>query len=93
MADELIDIVTAENVVSGQAMKSVAHVQGLLHRTILAEIINSKGEWMLVKQSGDRQDPGQYVSPIGGHIRAGEAEDEALKRETLEEVGYTDFPF
>jgi isopentenyl-diphosphate Delta-isomerase len=93
MADELIDIISGENVVTAQIMKSEAHAQGLLHRTILAEIINSQGEWLLVKQAGGRQDAGQYVSPIGGHIKAGETEVRALKREAREEVGYADFPF
>jgi hypothetical protein len=32
------------------------------------------------KQAGDRQDAEKYVSPIGGHIKAGESEIEVLKR-------------
>jgi len=91
MSDEMIDIIDEHNVIVGQAMKSEAHMKGLRHRTILAEIKNSKGDWLLVKQSSSRQDAGQYVSPIGGHIQAGESEIEALKREALEEVGYSDF--
>jgi len=46
-----------------------------------------------VKQSSDRQDPGRYVSPIGGHAGAGETEDEALKREAFEECGLKDFEY
>lgn len=91
--DELIDIVDQENQVVGQELKSVAHQKGLLHRIIIAEMIDSKGNWTLVRQAADRQDPGQYVSPVGGHIQAGESEIEALKRETLEEVGITDFEY
>jgi len=41
----------------------------------------------MVKQSSDRQDAGQYVSPVGGHVQSGEAEEAALKREAEEEVG------
>jgi 8-oxo-dGTP pyrophosphatase MutT (NUDIX family) len=88
---EAVDIVDENNRVLSQTDKSEAHAKGLLHRTILAEIKNAKGEWLLVKQAGDRQDAGQYVSPIGGHIKAGESEVDALKREAFEEVGITGF--
>jgi 8-oxo-dGTP pyrophosphatase MutT (NUDIX family) len=91
--DEMVDIVDEDNQVIYQILKSEAHKKGLLHRTILAEMINSKGKWLLVKQAGDRQDKGQFVSPVGGHIRSGETEIEALKRETFEEVGITGFSY
>jgi 8-oxo-dGTP pyrophosphatase MutT (NUDIX family) len=91
--DELVDIVDEKNQVLYRSQKSDAHAKGLLHRTILAEVRNQKGEWLLVKQAGDRQDAGQYVSPIGGHIRAGESEVEALEREAGEELGIAGFPY
>lgn len=87
MTDELIDIVDEHDKVVGTAMKSEAHDKGLLHRTVISEVVNQKGEWLLVLQADDRQDPGQYVSPVGGHVRSGETVDEALKREVKEEVG------
>ncbi len=93
MADELVDIVNINNVVIGQVMKSVAHEKGLMHRTIISEIINTKGEWLLVKQAPDRQDKGQFVSPVGGHMGAGESEIDALKREAFEEVGMRNFSY
>lgn len=91
MTDEMIDIVDEHNNEIGQAFKQEAHEKGFLHRTIIAEVINSKREWVLVKQALDRQDAGQYVSPIGGHIRSGESEEHALKREAVEEMGLKDF--
>lgn len=87
MTDELIDIVDENDKVIGQAMKIEAHAKGLLHRTVIAEVINEKKEWMLIIQAPDRQDPGQYVSPVGGHVQAGETEVDALRREVREEVG------
>lgn len=84
---EPVDIVSDENKVLYQTTKSKAHNNGLLHRTVIAEIVNSKGERLLVKQAGNRQDPGQYVSPVGGHVQAGETGLQALKREALEETG------
>lgn len=95
MADpqELLDIVDKDLTVVSQATKQQAHEQGLLHKTVIGEIINSKGEWALVIQAGHKQDPGQYVSPVGGHVKAGESDDDALKREALEECGIKDFTF
>ncbi len=87
MADELIDIVDEQNAIVGQMLKSEAHKSGSLHRCVVAQLINSKGEWLLVQQSPDRQDGGQFVSPVGGHVQAGEVDDDALKRESLEELG------
>ena len=87
MTDELVDIIDVSDHIIGQAMKSEAHAKGLLHRVVIAEIINQKREWMLILQAEDRQDPGQYVSPVGGHVRAGETGIDALRREVQEEVG------
>ncbi len=88
--DELVDIVDADNNVIGTISKKEAHEKGLLHPCVVAMIRNSKGEWLLVKQSPDRQDAGQYVAPVGGHVQSGERQDDALKREAKEEVGFVD---
>lgn len=93
MSDEIVDIVDENDQVLYQVPKKEAHAKGLLHRTVISEIRDSKGNWVLVKQSSDRQDAGQYVSPVGGHAKAGESEDDALKREALEECGIKDFNF
>jgi len=87
MTNELIDIVDSNNLVTSQNYKQIAHQEGLLHRVIIAELIDSQGNFTLVKQAADRQDPGQFVSPVGGHIRAGESEIQALVREAQEELG------
>ncbi len=84
---EEVDIVDEKDSVLYSTTKHDAHKGGLLHRTVICEVINSKGEFLLTKQSKDRQDPGQYVSPVGGHVQAGESEDDALKREAKEELG------
>ena len=88
---ELVDIINQQNEVLYQTSKNEAHQKGLLHRCIIAEVIDPQGNWTLVKQASDRQDAGQFVSPVGGHIKAGESEAEALAREALEEMGLTSF--
>jgi len=87
--DEQVDVINEKNVIIGTTSKVKAHEQGLLHRIVIGEIINSKGEYCFVKQASDRQDPGAFVSPIGGHVQKGERIEDALCRECQEEVGFT----
>jgi isopentenyl-diphosphate delta-isomerase len=91
--DELVDIVDSKGNFLEVVSKKEAHEKGLLHKVVVTEVINSKGQWIMAKQSRDRQDAGQYVSPIGGHVSAGEDEIEALKRESEEEFGLRDFKY
>ncbi len=95
ITEEQVDIITEQNEVIRTSPKSLAHTEGLLHRIVIGEIVNSKGKYCFVKQAGDRQDPGQFVSPIGGHVSAGESPDDALVRECQEECGFipTNFKF
>lgn len=86
MADELVDVVDEDCNVLGQVMKSVAHEQGFLHKTVIG-YLRRGDEWRLVRQSGHKQDPGQLVGPVGGHVAAGEPDDIALLRESGEEIG------
>ena len=93
MKNEIVDIVDEKNNVLYQTTKSEAHQKGLLHRTVISEVIDSKGRWLLFIPSDHKQDTGQYVSPIGGHVKSGESIGEALKREAFEETGLKDFKF
>jgi isopentenyl-diphosphate delta-isomerase len=85
--EEQVDVVDDHDNVMQSISKTDAHKEGLLHRTVISQYINRKREWVLVRQASDRQDAGQFVNPTGGHAQAGESEDEALKREALEEIG------
>ena len=89
MIEEQVDIIDEQGKVVKAVLKSLAHKEGLLHKTVIAELVNSRGEYCLVKQSSSKQDPGQFVSPVGGHVSAGESEEEALIRECQEECGFT----
>ena len=91
--DEQVDVVDEVNNVLYQTSKFEAHKKGLLHRTVIAGIKTSDGKRLLVKQTSHKQDAGQYVSPVGGHVTSGETEDEALKREAKEEVGIENFKY
>lgn len=85
--DELVDIVDEEGNFIEVVSKREAHEKGLLHKCVVAEIIDSRGRWLMVKQPTSKQDSGQYVSAVGGHVSAGETEVEALKKEAQEEIG------
>lgn len=87
--EEQVDIIDTDNNVIKTVPKSKAHKDGLLHRIVIGQLINQKGEYCFVRQSSDRQDAGQFVSPIGGHVSAGESLESAIARECEEEVGIT----
>lgn len=91
--EEMVDVVDENDKVLYSTTKQKTHKEGLLHRTVIGQLINSKGKWILVKQSKNRQDPGKYACPVGGHIGKGESEVEALKREALEEIGLKKFTY
>lgn len=90
---EHVDIVDKNLNILYTTSKEEAHQKGLLHKTVNAAVVNSAGDFLLVHQSDHKQDAGQYVSPVGGHIRAGETNEVALKRETLEEIGVQHFQY
>lgn len=90
---EKVDVVDDNLKILYSVDKQVAHDKDLLHPTVIAEVINTKGEWLLVKQADHKQDPGQFVSPVGGHVGTEENFEDALKREALEEIGFKNFKF
>ena len=91
--DELVDIVDESGNFLEVVSKREAHEKGFLHKCVVAEIIDSEGRWVLTLPTKGRQDASQYVSPMGGHVSYGEADDEALKREMDEEFGFHDFKY
>lgn len=91
--DELVDIVDKDGNFLEVVSKKLAHEKGLLHKCVIANVIDSQGKWLLTRPSNGRQDMGQYVSPMGGHVRAGETDIDALKRELMEELSLSDFKY
>lgn len=89
MQEEQVDVINAKNQKTGTVSKSVAHRDGLLHRIVIAELRNSHDEYCFVRQSAGRQDGRQFVSPVGGHVSAGESIENAFIRESQEEIGIT----
>ena len=90
-AHELVDIVDEQDRVCFQTTRVDAHARGLLHRCVIALLINPRNEWVLVEQAGHLQDAGQLTYPVGGHVLAGERPEDALRREIDEETSITAF--
>ena len=84
--DELVDIINENGSLLKVVSKQEAHKEGLLHKTVIGNVIDSKERWLLIKPSKGRQDACQYVAPMGGHVSAGETEVDALRREMNEEL-------
>jgi 8-oxo-dGTP pyrophosphatase MutT (NUDIX family) len=86
MYEEILDIVDNNGSIMHQASKVESHKHGWLHKTVIG-YIRDANSWTLVRQSDDKQDAGQFVAPVGGHVKSNETEIEALLRESEEEIG------
>lgn len=86
MDEEIVDIIDEANKILRQEPKTEAHKHGWLHKTVIG-YLKYGDDWALVRQASDRQDAGQLVAPVGGHVKAGESELDALLRESEEEIG------
>ena len=91
--DELFPLVDESGKVIGSAFRSECHNGSkLLHPVIHLHILNHKGELLLQKRSQNKDiQPGKWDTSVGGHVDYGEKIEEALLRETREELGITAF--
>lgn len=88
MSDELLDVVNDEDIVTGQAMRSVVHQKGLQHRGVHVFLFNEKGEMLIQKRSADRANsPSLLDCSVSEHVKAGESYLEAAMRGLKEEMG------
>ena len=89
---EIVDIVDESGYILRQELKVDAHKHGWLHKCVIGQL-RYGDDWALVVQAGDRQDAGQLVAPVGGHVAAGETDIAALLRESEEEIGVRDITY
>jgi isopentenyldiphosphate isomerase len=89
MADELIDIVDKNDVLTGvQKMKSVAQQDGSFHRISHNWIYNSAGEVLLQLRASEKLlYPDKWDISVAGHVSAGEDVVTSAQREIKEEIG------
>lgn len=91
--EEWLPIVNEKGEVTGQAPRSLCHSGSkLLHPVVHLHILNDRHEIFLQKRSMKKDLlPGKWDTAVGGHIGLNEKAEDALKRETREELGITDF--
>jgi 16S rRNA (adenine1518-N6/adenine1519-N6)-dimethyltransferase len=89
-ADEIFDVVDADDQVTGTATRAEVHAQKLVHRAAHVFVFNKHGDLLLQKRSRLKDVcPGLWDSSVSGHIDAGESYPDAAVRELAEEMGIT----
>jgi isopentenyldiphosphate isomerase len=88
MPDELLDVVSDDDVVISQEMRSVVHQHGLQHRGIHIFLVTSEGR-LLVQQRGRNREtfPLALDCSVSEHVKAGENFESAAYRGLAEELG------
>ena len=91
MPDELLDVIHPETEeVIGQAPRSLCHGDpSLVHRAVHAAVLHPDGKRILLQKRSPakRIQPGKWDMSVGGHLASGEEWEDALLRETGEELG------
>ncbi|MGN0234440.1 MAG: NUDIX domain-containing protein [Bacteroidaceae bacterium] len=88
-AEEMFPIVDEEGNIMGAATRGECHSGTmLLHPVVHLHVFNSQGEIYLQRRP-DWKDiqPGKWDTAVGGHVDLGENVEQALIRETSEELG------
>jgi isopentenyl-diphosphate Delta-isomerase len=93
-SDEILDVVSEHDEVTGRATIKDCLENGLLHRAIAVLVVRSDGHFLLQQRSKrDRWQPGLWTLSSTGHVAAGESYDRAAARELAEELGLIADPF
>jgi isopentenyldiphosphate isomerase len=88
--EEIFPLVDEEGNTIGEAPRSVCHdgKSKLLHPVVHLHLFNNAGELYLQKRGMTKDiQPGKWDTSVGGHLSPGESAEEALFRETREELG------
>src|ERR1044072_3256275 len=88
MNDELLDLVSPDDVVIGQALRSVIYAHDWSNfRVVNAFIINDQGKLWIPRRTANKQlFPLCLDASMGGHVAAGETYHQAFVRELQEEL-------
>ncbi|MBT8763415.1 NUDIX domain-containing protein [Desulfohalobiaceae bacterium Ax17] len=85
---ERIEVVDENNNPIAVLSRNEVHRQGLFHRSVLVLVYNQEGKVFLQKRHRNKNlYPGRWDLSATGHVKAGEAAEDAALRELKEEVG------
>jgi len=89
MLDEILDLVSPDDIVIGQLSRSEVYAQKLSNfRVVNAFVVNDKGQiWIPRRTKTKRLFPLCLDASMGGHVMSGETYEQAFARETQEELG------
>lgn len=87
--DEIIDIVSPNDVIIGQEKRSIVYAKKLNFRVINAIIYNDQKQfWIPRRHPTKKLFPLSLDASVGGHVLAGESYDDAFIREAREEINF-----
>lgn len=91
--NEMLPLVDTNGTIIGETTRGNCHDGSkLLHPVVHLHIFDGQGRLYLQQRPLWKTiQPGKWDTAVGGHISAGESITDALKRETLEEVGIETF--
>jgi isopentenyldiphosphate isomerase len=89
-AEELVDVVDADDNVVAVVPRWRMRAENLRHRSVGIMVVNHVGE-ILIHRRADTKDvwPGWWDLAVGGVVASGESYEDAARRELTEEVGVT----
>ncbi|MER5887599.1 NUDIX domain-containing protein [Streptomyces sp. NPDC001941] len=92
-ADEILDVVDADDRVVGQLPRGEVYARGLLHRCVFVLARNPDGALFVHRRTATKLVfPSLYDMFVGGVVGAGEGYDDAALREACEELGVASLP-
>lgn len=87
-SEEIFDVVNGADRVIGRLPRSVVHRRKLFHRSVHGIVLDVSGRVFMQLRSPRKDcNPGLWDSSVAGHLEAGETYDQAIVRETGEELG------
>lgn len=88
MSEELLNLVdSADRIIGIDTRKNIYKNKATNFRTINAFILRDNGDiWIPTRSNNKELWPNSYDTSIGGHVKAGEAYEDAMLREAAEET-------